>query len=282
MERLIEAIAKARAERHGEIGQMPDQEEIVSTAEIDSQAEDQLGTQGAKEDEQSEKPLEFAYSQTRKVDINDKELKENRVIAGFRHDIRVEIYRQLRSLVLNMMRKNKWRTLAITSPGENAGKTLTAANLAISLSQDVNQTVMLVDLDLRKPSVHKTFNVNCDKGLIDCMRGNEPLEEVLVNPGYPRLVILPGNELGVHSSELLTSPEMRRLLDEIISRYDSRLIIFDLPPLLRNDDALVFAPLVEATLLVVEEGVSTPDDIQHSLRLLKGSNLIGTILNKAR
>lgn len=274
MERLIDAINKARAERRGKIGKMPDQEEI---APLETQHRD---TQIA--ESKAPESLNFTYSKTQSTTVPEEILKENRVIAGFRHDERVEVYRQLRSLVLNTMRKNDWHTLAITSPGENAGKTLTAANLAISLAQDVNQTVMVVDLDLRKPSLHKTFNIERKKGLIDCLNGEASLEDVLINPGYPRLVLLPGNALGVHSSELLTSPKMLELLKDITTHYESRIVVFDLPPLLRNDDALVFTPLVEATLLVVEDGVSTADDVRHSLRLLEGSNLIGTILNKAR
>jgi Mrp family chromosome partitioning ATPase len=107
------------------------------------------------------------------------------------------------------------------------------------------------------------------------------IEDVLFNPGMPRLVVLPGRATGQPSSEALTSPGMRALLREITRRYDARIVIFDLPPLLRNDDALTFTPYADATLMVVEDGVNTPDEIERSLHLMKNANLIGTILNKA-
>ena len=294
-ERMMDAISRAKSRREGDIGKMaevdsaptpnaelleakpkpkPEPDTAVSSGHDESSAKikDRSSAHYASTD--------FSYTVTRQVQVDEDLLIENRVIGGAKYDERAAVYRQLRSQVLQQMRANDWRTLAITSPEENAGKTLTAANLAISLSQEVNQTVLLVDMDLRKPSVHEIFGVDCEYGLVDCMRGKAAIEDVLFNPGYPRLTVLPGNELGVHSSELLTSPKMRSLIDEITHRYDDRYIVFDLPPLLRNDDALVFSPLVDAVMLVIEAGATASAEVQRSLRLLQGSNLLGTVLNK--
>jgi protein-tyrosine kinase len=87
---------------------------------------------------------------------------------------------------------------------------------------------------------------------------------------------------GSYRSELLSSPQMAALLSDIVTRYESRLIIFDLPALLDDDDALVFAPYADATLLVVEDGVSKRSEIERSLQLLEGTRLLGTVLNKVR
>lgn len=227
-------------------------------------------------------PVDVEYSTTRRVEPAPDVLARNRVIAGDINDPRVEAYRQLRSQVLATMKRQGWRTLAITSPNENAGKTLTAINLAISISQEVNQTVMLVDLDLRKPNIHTTLGITLDKGIVDHLEAGEPLANILLNPGYPRLVILPGLPQGHHVSELLSSPAMKTFMEDITQRYPDRIIIFDLPPLLRNDDAMVFVPNADACLLVVEDGATRPDDIERSVQLLQHTQLIGTILNKAR
>jgi protein-tyrosine kinase len=227
-------------------------------------------------------PQQVRYSATRTVEPEEEALSQNRVIAGQIHDPRVEDYRQLRSQVLESMKRNNWHSLAITSAQEGAGKTLTALNLAISISQDVNQTVVLVDLDLRKPNVHTTLDIEIDNGILDHLKDGEPLENIMLNPGYPRLVVIPGLPQGRSSSEMLSSPEMKRFLLDISSRYPNRIIIFDLPPLLRNDDAMVFVPNADACLLVVEDGATTPAEIERSLQLLKQTQLIGTILNKAR
>ena len=298
MERLQEAIEKARDQREGKIGQIANQsparpeakdEAIPAEKDKKGRIEREEGKEskegevvGSLVSEQQPEPAKVTYSKTRRIDVDEATLKKNRIIAGFHHDQRVEYYRQLRSQVLSEMNQNNWNTLAITSPGENAGKTLTSINLAVSIAQEVNQTVMLVDLDLRKPNVHESFGVDVEKGIVDCLFHNEPMEDILFNPGFPRLVIMPGRALGRHSSELLTSPEMNGFLQEVKTRYQSRIIIFDLPPLLRNDDALVFTPNVDASLLVIEDGVTTPDDITRSIQLLGRSHLIGTILNKAR
>ena len=288
MERIQEAIAKARAERQGAIGQTPTPGEGPLPRQPD-QPRLQPRPQHAEAPRPSAPPPPIAamkpvtaYTQTRRVALQDDALKAKRVIAGFVADERVEAYRQLRTQVLKMMRANQWNTLAITSAHENAGKTLTAVNLAISMSRDVNQTVLLVDLDLRRSSVHQTLGIEIEHGIVDCINAGMPVSEVLINPGFERLVILPCLPQGQYASEILSSPEMRRLIDDIKHRYESRIIIFDLPPLLRNDDAMMITHMLDATLLVVEDGVTTEEDLTRSMQLLEGVNLLGTVLNKAR
>jgi len=227
-------------------------------------------------------PQKFEYTQTRSVKPSPERMRQQRLIAGLQHDQRADAYRQLRTQVLRKFRENGWRTLAVTSPNPKAGKTLTALNLAISLSMEVNQTVLLVDLDLRHSSILEKLGIEAQYGLTDYLEGRAPLSDVLINPGFERLVILPIRPSGQYRSELLSSPQMAELLQDLISRYESRLIIFDLPALLDDDDALVFAPYADATLLVVEDGISQRSDIQRSLQLLEGTRLLGTVLNKVR
>jgi len=225
---------------------------------------------------------QLAYSKTTTFPSEEESLRQNRVIAGINSDKRAEVYRQLRTKVRQILDKNGWNTLAITSARENAGKTLTATNLAIALSREVSHTVLLVDLDLRDPSVHKALDVKVEHGLVDVLSGKAEVEDVLINPGFPRLVVLPGRALGHYSSELLSSPAMKELVLDIRHRYPSRVIIFDLPPLLCNDDALLFTPTIDAAMLVVEEGVTTADELHRCEELLSSTQLIGTVLNKAR
>lgn len=222
------------------------------------------------------------YTQTRVVELNAEQLRRERIIAASDDDTRADSYRQLRTQILQKFRENNWRTLAITSPNSQAGKTLTALNLAISLSLEVNQTVMLVELDLRNPSILKKLGIENEYGLIDVVEGRIDLTQALVNPGFERLVILPNSGTEKRRSELLSSPQMGALLQDIVNRYESRLIIFDLPALLDDDDALVFAPYADATLLVVEDCASKRADIERSMQLLQGTRLLGTVLNKVR
>ena len=292
MDYLNEAIEKARKEREGSIGrtatpgQKADGQRKYRSPVTQQQPRPSTGATGlvSSSGRRSRVPAsaQINYTTTRSTDLDPETLSRNRVIAGDKNDARVEAYRQLRTQVLSAMHYNSWRTLAITSAQEDAGKTLTSVNLAITISQEVNQTVMLVDLDLRDPSVHRTLGIEVEKGIVDHVIHGEPLENVLVNPGFPRLVVLPGLPQPHHASELITSPEMRNFLHDITNRYPDRIVIFDLPPLLRNDDAIVVVPNADACLLVVEDGSTRPDELERCVQLLRSSQLLGTVLNKAR
>lgn len=228
-------------------------------------------------------PAEITYTQTRKVSLYPGWLRQNRVITGDVIDGYARAYKVLRTQVSQRMRQQGWRTLAVTSPGPREGKTLTAINLSISLALEANQTVLLVDADLRQPSVHTYFGFDVEYGLRDYLLDGVPLEQILVNPEVRRLVILPGAAPLTNSSEMLSSPVMLRLVQEVKRRYPSRLVVFDLPPVLTSDDVLAFAPYVDAALLVVEEGKTQRDDAARAAELLQAANhnLIGTVLNKS-
>jgi protein-tyrosine kinase len=232
--------------------------------------------------ENDEHPFEaIEYTHSKRIDVMQNVLSENRLIAGIRSDPRATAFRMLRTQVLYAMRENNWSMLGVTGPTPGIGKSLVATNLAISISMEVNQTVLLVDLDLRRPSIHKYFNFEPDQGLLDYLTGDAKSEDLFVNPVYKRLSLLPGRGTTTESSELLSSPRMLNLIDDLKHRYESRIIIFDLPPLLNIDDAMVFLPNVDATLMVVENGKNTQSEVQQSMRLLQSTNLIGTVLNKA-
>lgn len=290
MDYLQKAIKRAREMREGSIGNTSAPGERVSPLDESGNASTRHGKifePGLVAGSERKPPsgrgaARVNYSQTRTVELDKGHLARNRVIADESEDPRVEPYRQLRSHVLTKMKRGGWKTLAITSPHEDVGKTLTAINLAVSISQEVNQTVMLVDVDLRSPGIHRTLSVDIDKGIVDHLTDGEPLENILFNPGFPRLVVLPGLPQERQASELLSSPAMQSFLTEVVNRYPDRIIIFDLPPLLRNDDAMVFAPSADACLLVVEDGKTRPDEIRRCLKLLRDESLMGVVLNKVR
>jgi capsular exopolysaccharide synthesis family protein len=179
------------------------------------------------------------------------------------------------------MRANRWKTLAVTSPGEGNGKTLTSINLAISLAREVNQTILLVDLDLRRPSLGGYFLDGPTRGLSDFLTEGVEVADLLIHPGIERLVILPGNHSFTQSSEMLSSPRMVQLVHEFRTRYPDRLTLFDMPPLLAGDDVLAFLPYVDAVVLVIEEGKTTKGELAQAYELLGEKNIIGTVLNKS-
>ncbi|MEW6247764.1 MAG: CpsD/CapB family tyrosine-protein kinase [Nitrospirota bacterium] len=226
-------------------------------------------------------PPSIVYTCTRTVDIPRETLRERRVLAGFDRGPFVDGYKVLRTQVLHRLRENGWNTVGVTSPGSGEGKTLTSVNLAISMAMEATQTVLLVDADLRRPRVHELFGLDDCAGLADYLLDDVPVEDLLIHPGIGRFVLLPGGRPLPHSAEALASPKMAALVEELKHRYPSRIIVFDLPPLLRRADVLAFSPYTDALLLVVEEGRTTAEDVEHALLLVGGAApILGTVLNK--
>lgn len=222
------------------------------------------------------------YSRTKVVDVSADVLEANRLVAALPNHELTDVYRILRTRVLQSMNSNRWNALAISSPATGSGKTMTAINLAISLAREINRTVLLADFDLRNPSIHEYFGYRPELGLSDYLFHDAPLADMLFSPSIDRLVVLPGRESIHNSSEMLRSPQMSQLIEELKGRYPDRLVIFDLPPILAVDDALAFAPFTDAMLMVAEDGGTQRDDLEKALEILKDTPMIGTVLNKSR
>ena len=226
---------------------------------------------------------QIMYTHTHTEEVPESFLREMRVITAVESGEFTDSYKILRTQVLQRLRENHWNALAVTSPMTGEGKTLTAINLAISLAREVDYTVLLVDADLRNPGVHNYFGINPERGLSDYLMDDVPLAELLIHPsGIGRFVILPGGRPLENSSEMLNSPKMARLVEELKTRYSSRIVLFDLPPLLSTADTLAFSPYVDAALLVIEEGKTPEQEIENAVSLLsQNTKIIGTVLNKA-
>ena len=205
---------------------------------------------------------------------------EHRLVAANSSDQTADVFRILRTKVLLPMREHNWQTVAIVGATPGVGKTTIASNLAMSIALDANQSVLLVDADLRRPKVATYFGLAPTHGLSEYLMGSAGLESLLVNPGIERLVVLPSVGSAANSTELLGSKRMQELLPELRNRYASRIVIFDLPPLLATGDALAFLHNFDCALLVVENGRNTAEELQEAKRLLQGTNYLGWVLNK--
>lgn len=221
------------------------------------------------------------YSKTKVVNIPRKVQVKNHLISCHNFGPEVDAYKVLRANVIRNMKAKNWKTLAVTSARPKEGKSLTAINLAITLAKEVNHTVLLADFDLRKPRVHQFFDYYPKYGLSEVINGEVKVEDVLINPSIPRLVILPGNNPINNSSEALSSPALVRMVKELKSKYTDRYIIFDMPSVLEADDTLVFADYVDAYLLVIEDGKTSEHDLRRVFDMLGVEKLLGTVLNKS-
>jgi Mrp family chromosome partitioning ATPase len=192
-------------------------------------------------------------------------------------------YKMLRTQVLKRLDQLGANTLAVMSASNGVGKTLTAINLAIAVASDPGRTVLLVDLDLRNPSIHKRFGIAPESGLEDCLSDGLPVHRAMSKiSGYERLTLLLSRERVEHSSDLLRTQRVADVVAEMRSRYANRVLIFDLPPVLQSDDALAFSKLVQAGLVVVREGHTRRDDVERTIELLRDLTIVGTVLNGSR
>ena len=232
-----------------------------------------------------EEPAGSAIFRAFQATSPDKEImEESRIVSAIDDRSAIAAYSVLRTRVLQRMRNNGWHTLLVTSPGAGEGKTLTALNLAVSLSRDVNQSVMLVDLDLRRFTVAKYFGFNTDvkAGIGDYLNGNADIAEIIYVPSnLERITVIPNREAVENSSDLLASPRMKQLLAWLRKQSDRTIIIFDMPPVLACDDVLAFCPEVDSVLLVVAEGQTDRDALEKTIGLLAETNLLGVVLNKS-
>jgi len=216
----------------------------------------------------------------RKVNLSVPIMTANRVITD-EMDPRIRTaYKMLRTRLLQVMRTNQWQSLAVTSANQGDGKTITAINLAISIAGDINHNVCLVDLDFRRSSVADYLGLEVKQGLSDYLQRNVPLSKVVIKPNTERLLILPNKRTEINSSEILSSPSMQELTRKL-KQDPSRIIIYDMPPVLAADDMLAFAPTVDAVLFVAAKGNTARTDVMKAYELLENVHIIGTVFNRS-
>lgn len=223
---------------------------------------------------------------SRSVKFDYEHLRQHRILSGLGTDepVIADKYRLLRTQLLQKMRANKWTRLAITSAHPKAGKTMNSINLAISIARDANQRVVLMDVDLRKPSIGMELGLEESTGLIDYLSGDAELGDVAVSSeDIPNLTILPGRRLASEdvSPELLSSDRLRDLLHMISSSGEPTIVLADLPPLFVGDDVILLGEHMDCVMLVIEEGVTEIDDLKKAGETLRPFNLIGSVLNKS-
>ena len=223
---------------------------------------------------------EIVYSQTRVVSLKKNHLERHRLLPFLPRPIAVDNYNVLCTKLLMSTGTNGHNTIMITSCIQGEGKTVSAINLAISIARRVQHTVLLVDADLRMPTIQRYLGFIAKKGLSDYLRKDEPVSELLINPGIPKMVVLPAGRSITGTNEILGSPKMEKLVREMKNRYPERYVIFDCPPLLAAPDALTFSSYVDAIILVVEAGRTTREDIKKALNILKDKPLLGLLMNK--
>lgn len=191
----------------------------------------------------------------------------------------IEQSRVIRTRMVQLMKTRKLRSIMITSAMPSEGKSLTSCNLAFSMSQLQGKKVLLLDADLRKPTVSENLQIKVKKGLNTFLAGRATLDEVCLDPS-PSITVLPTlPEIDSNSAELLHGDRMIGLMKWAVENYDY--VIVDSPPLFPIADAQALSPLVDGAVLVVRADRTPYDLVTQAANVLEGK-LVGTLLNGAK
>ena len=264
MVRIADALSKAESERKDEGRQkrttVSEQDVVPSfSSQADSQFSAQTTIRGAQTNGTWDERLAKAVNE-------DPHLPE--------------IFKNLRSRILHPSGdRPRPRTVLVMSVAPGEGKSFVAANLGISLSQSIDPYCLLVDCDLRRPSLSKILGVKTDKGLVDYLRHGEDISSLVIRPSLDKLSILPCGKTPKNPAELLGSARMRSLVEELAERYDDRTTIFDSPPSLAASETLVLAAQVDGIILVVREGGAGREKIRRLIDSIDPDRLLGLVFN---
>jgi len=208
-------------------------------------------------------------------------LQSQRIVAYNGQDPRSRSFDILRTEVLRTMDLKGWKTLAITSPTPSCGKTLTAINFALSLARQSERQVSLVDLDLRKPHVAASLGLTCRDGVLGVLEGRIDIERATIEAriGSSKLDVLP-TASSLNASDLVASPAMKMLLQDLAGYGQSRIVILDLPPILTGHDVISILPQVDCVLLVAAVGTSRVSEIEECNKYLQVTDVVRFVLNK--
>jgi exopolysaccharide/PEP-CTERM locus tyrosine autokinase len=190
-----------------------------------------------------------------------------------------EQFRKLRTQLLRLRLSRPPRTILVTSATAGEGKTLIAANLAAGIAYDLNAYALLVECDLRKPSLGQWFSLNNGYGLADYLIGKKEIPELLLKTEVAKLKVLPAGTMQDNPAELIGSAKMEALIQEFKSRYNDLYIILDSPPLLSTAEPEVLSKFVDGILIVVRAGVTAREILKQAISSLEKEKILGFVLN---
>lgn len=211
-------------------------------------------------------------------------LSANRVFSwgdDERSKVAMSAYKALRTQVLRGLAEAATNSFMVSGPTKDVGKTLTSINLALALARQQERTVVLVDLDLRSPSLASVIGFQARRGIGDIAEGHCELNDVLIDPGLEGLLVLPGSKRYEDSSELLMSHKLQALFQQLADLPNS-IIVYDTPPILGCDDVAAVCPMLKACLMVVRENMTSRAELKNSLKALGSSTkMLGVTVNRS-
>lgn len=226
--------------------------------------------------------IEAAWSEMELFMPKPKKMAENRVVTFDQKDPSHVAYDMMRTKIFSTCRTNKWRTIAITSPTAECGKTLTAVNLAFSFARHKDTRTVLMDLDLRRPMVAETLDIKAPHSMGRFLEGSDPIGSHFLR--YDQTLAIGSNNRRIlNAAEVLQHANAEQTMENLRATLNPDIIIVDLPPMMATDDVMAFLPNVDAVLLIVGAGSSTLREVDDCERdLAEQTEVMGVVLNKCR
>ena len=236
---------------------------------------------GTRADDGSRIGIVSGYSTENYMPVPEAQLINHKVVTspGSSH-FAASYYRMIRSNILRVMTANNWKTIGVTGPSTSNAKTLTMANLGLSIASVPDHSVLMVDADFRKNELSKIFGVSPRYGFEDILLGKAAFEEAVVCPGIDRVGLITSHHHD-SASDLLMGKSLPDIMDHLRSAEQNVITLLDMPPTFVTDETLTLASHLDAVLLVVESGKTTREQLQASINLLKGVNILGHVLHNA-
>jgi capsular exopolysaccharide synthesis family protein len=192
--------------------------------------------------------------------------------------IATEQYRRVAAVLHQVQQDRGIKTVLVASATAGEGKSLTAANLALTLSESLHRSVLLVDADLRRPTLHRIFQLANGPGLTEGLSAEHDMK-LPITATSPRLSVLPAGRPDPDPMGMLASPRMRRVIEEASAKFDW--VIIDTPPVALLPDANLLAQFVDAVVFVISAGTTPFYMIERAVKALDRNRIVGVVLNRA-
>lgn len=223
---------------------------------------------------------EFVHIKTKTITLKKEHLEKKRLMTFLDNSRAVDFYNLLGAKLLKTINHNLPVTILVTSAIDGEGKTVTAINLSAIIAKATRKNVFLLDIDLRNPKTQDYLGCHFEKGLSDYLQGEEDLADLIINVADQNIFVLPAGKVFSGSSDVFNSSKMKKLFQEIRTRYPDSYLVCDSPPVLLGSDTVFISSHVDGVVLVVEAGKTPQGQILEALKALENRNIYGLIINK--
>lgn len=290
MSRVFEALTKASHERARQSENAPSEPEIILSESLPLKPDWSLGHNGIDHPKSVTLPRPMIAPKSWRERLEElffgwdlRRYATHPIVALEEESPASEQYKILREQLKRLRTEAGIRTIAVTSPVKRDGKTTVAVNLAAAMALEYEEKVLLIDADLRAPSVHRYFNGDNSPGLTDYLSSNSPagIKTLVRDTHLSGLQMIPAGKPSRFASELLAKERMGRVFKEIQTELPGHFVVIDSPPVLATPDPLVLGRQVDGVIMVIRAGKTPKDYLAKALSSFNSNKILGVVLNGA-